>query len=218
MIDEKPATTAAAASRSPEDEIAASPRRAGRSSSRWTRAVVVGVCAALMVAVAGLSYVLTRPVSWSAHRNVVVVPATTDLHQAASLYDSLSRGQVVATAAELYGESRWHPDTPEVTVTAGSLPPSAVVQITATGGDKAAVEATVQAVVANATAEVNTILRPYQAVVIQTDPPIAHQTGLGRTSLGAVVLMAALLGGVAAAGLAFRLPRRARPVDGGEPE
>lgn len=181
-----------------------------RGRRHWLRTpLAAGIGVALVVLIAGLGYVATRAESWSAHRNIVVVPATTELAQAASLYDSLSRGQVVATAAELYGQSRWHRDHPEVTVVSGNLPPSAVIQVTVSGADPAVVQETLTAVVANATPEVNTLLRPYHAVVLETDPPVAHETGLGRGGLGMVVVLAALLAGATAAGATARLSARA---------
>lgn len=178
----------------------------------WRPPLLAGLLVALCVLIVGIGYVLSTPISWSAHRDVVIVPGSTDVTEAASLYDSLSRGQVVATAAELYGESRWHPDTPTVTVVSGNIPPSAVIQVTASGHDRDQVEATLQTVITDATPQINELLSPYRAVVLETGQPVAHETGLTHSVMIVIVVLAALLAGAAAAGLTNRFTRRRERV------
>ena len=172
--------------------------------------VLIGIVLGVLVAGAGLAYAAAHTPTWSVQRDVVVVPASsTDVSDAAALYDSLSRGQVGATVAEIYGEPRWHTDTPGVTVVAGVVPPSAVVQITASGPNRAAVSRALDEVIASGTRDVNATVAPYRAVVLTKEAPAPTTTGPGRGVLSAVAILAALLAGVLATGLARRATRRA---------
>lgn len=172
---------------------------------------IVGIVVGLGVVGAGLAFAANHVTSWSAHREVVVVPAPGgSLVGAASLYDSLSRGQVVATAEVIYGQARWHSDTPGVTITSGAITPSAVVRVTATGDDRGEVVRAVVDVTTGATAEVNRTLAPYRAVILDTGTPTATQTGLGRATLAIVAALAGLLAGLVAAGAVQWLGRSRR--------
>lgn len=181
--------------------------RGGRRS-RDRSPLVTGVVVAVVAAVAGLFLAISHETTWSTHREVVVVPrADTGLDQAASLFDSLSRGQVVATAAEIYGQTRWHADAPGVTVTAGAVPPSAVIKITATGSDEAQVQATLEHVITAATDEVNSTLTPYRTVPLGDHASPPQVVGPSRAVLAAVAILGAVLAGVLAAGVVTRLRR-----------
>lgn len=152
------------------------------------------------------AYGLTRPQSWSAEQSVVITPGGGTVEEQASLFDSLSRGQIAATAAEIYGQGRWHPDTPDVEVSAGVVAPSAVMQVSATGTDQADVEATLAQVLSAAGPELDKLLEPYQATILDSGDPEARVSGLSNTAWLAIAALAGLLVGavVAAAMTAVR--------------
>ena len=78
-----------------------------RSGSLRT-SIVVGVVVALVLAGAGAFYAFSQQRSWVAESMLVVLPSA-DLDEAtsASYYETLSRGQIVATFAEVAGTQRF---------------------------------------------------------------------------------------------------------------
>lgn len=162
----------------------------------------------LLVALIGIIYGFATPQNWTAERTVVIVPNSEKISETASLYESLSRGQIPATAAEIYGQKRWHPDTPAVKVVAGVIPPSAVLQVTATGTNRADVEATLSRVIDTATPQVNITLAPYRISILDDQQAVARTSGLSTGSWAAIGLAGGLL--VGAAGFAFLTAIRTR--------
>ncbi len=66
--------------------------------------IVVGVVVALLLTGAGAFYAFSQQRSWVAESMLVVLPsADLDEATAASYYETLSRGQIVATFAEVAG-------------------------------------------------------------------------------------------------------------------
>ncbi|HLL61536.1 MAG TPA: hypothetical protein VK401_00685, partial [Propionibacteriaceae bacterium] len=78
-----------------------------RSGSLRT-SIVVGTVVALLLAAAGAFYAFGQQRSWVAESMLVVLPSA-DLDEAtsASYYETLSRGQIVATFAEVAGTQRF---------------------------------------------------------------------------------------------------------------
>jgi hypothetical protein len=73
-------------------------------SKALRQSVVVGVIVALALLGGGVAYALTQHRTWAAESMVVVLPATSlDDATSASYYETLSRGQIVATFAEVAG-------------------------------------------------------------------------------------------------------------------
>ncbi|MFC7621698.1 hypothetical protein [Microlunatus sp. GCM10028923] len=162
-------------------------------TTRWP--ALVAVLLGLLVASAGLGYGLASPPTWTAEHAVVVVPTGKSVSEQAALYETLSRGQVVATAAEIYSENRWHAAHPEVEVSAGAVPPSAVLQVTASGTNRAEVEAALAEVLTSATPEANRILKPYRVTVLDSRPPTARESGLSLFVWAGIAGLAGLLAG-----------------------
>lgn len=166
--------------------------------------VAAGLAALVLAALAAFMI----PTKYSSSANLVVVPATTATpEQAASLFDTLSRGQIVATAAQVYQEDRWVSSHPGVSVTAGGVTPSAVMVVTATGSDRAAVSTALTETIKSATPTVNRAIAPYQIVQL-TAAPQATSTGVSRSTL---VVLAAILGLLVALAVALvqRVARQA---------
>ena len=188
------------------DPASESTRRRRLKTATVRPPYLLSLVVALIVAGTGLILTSQHSTTWSTHREVVIAPGMhTNLDQAAALYDSLSRGQVVATASEIFAQPRWHADAQGVTVTAGAIPPSAVVQVTATGTDARLVATTVDEVISSATAEVNATLAPYAVVTLGDGRAEPQPVGLSRAVLSAVAVLAGLLAGALTAGGVARL-------------
>ena len=179
-----------------------SPRGRGRLP------VVVGVPTFIVLAVLGIVLISSRPVSYTADLAVVVVPSKkVSVEQAAALFDSLSRGQVVATAAEIYQQRRWRSDASEVVISAGNVAPSSVINITAVGRSPEEVVEVLSGVVSRATPEANRLLNPYTVLRLDEISPEVETAGLGRPLQYGLVALAALFGAALMAQLSVRLER-----------
>jgi capsular polysaccharide biosynthesis protein len=165
-----------------------------RPRRRWS--IVVGILTFVAVALLGSFVAAARPITYEAVTTVVVVPSKNmTVLEAAGLYDTLSRGQVVATAAEVFQQERWRRDAPGVTVTAGSITPSAVIKVAASGSTPSQVVDVLNDVMWKATPEANRLLDPYKVVRLDTTPPHAEPIGLTRPVLYCMVALASLFAG-----------------------
>lgn len=159
-------------------------------------ALIAAALVGLAVAAVGLGFTLTQKPVYSASESVAIVPKPgIDVNLAASLFDSLSRGQVAATAAEVYSQDRWHPDTPDVEVNAGVVTPSSVLHVTARGENADQVEAALQKTLTRATPQVDKLLAPYQAISAETSVGAAVESGISKGLLAAISLGAAVVAG-----------------------
>ena len=167
------------------------------------RAVALAVLAALLVVGAGSAYVLTRSATYQASVDVLVAPpAGASANDAASLFDSLSKGQVAATAAEIYRQRQWQGGRVG-SIEAGVVTPSAVVQVVARASSATEAEELVEAVVTAAGPTIDKALDPYQVSRLGTEAPTATAVGLSRALQLGLVGLAALVGG----GVVLRLAR-----------
>lgn len=168
-----------------------------RRSRRPVWALVLGLVAALAVGALGTAYVLAQAPVYEAQVDVLVSPSQTASNSdAAALFDSLSRGQVAATAAEIYRQERWHTGE-RGTVEAGVVTPSAVIQVTAQASTAAQATKLVESVVANADPEIDKALAPYQVERLDDTNPTATVVGLSRGLMLVLVLVAAVVAGAA---------------------
>ena len=79
-----------------------------RLTGNLRTSVLVGIVVALLLAGAGAFYAFSQQRSWVAESMVVVLPsAELDEATSASYYETLSRGQIVATFAEVAGTQRF---------------------------------------------------------------------------------------------------------------
>jgi len=176
----------------------------GRPRSRWIDSAarhlraLVSVSTFVVVSLVGGVAVANYPVTYSTQRTLVVVPSkVVPMDEAASLFDSLSRGQVVATVAAILEQPRWRSETPDVVVTAGSATPSSVIEVSASGRDRAHLAATLDLVVARATTEADGLLTPYKVIPLSEGPSTIEPIGLTLPMrLALVALVAAFATGV----------------------
>ena len=193
-------------------ETAPDSRSTGRRSepaarAGLTRAVVLAALAVLLVVAAGSAFVLTRATTYEASLDVLVSPgAGASANDAASLFDTLSKGQVAATAAEIYRQQQWRGDL-SGTVEAGVVTPSAVIQVVARASSATAAQVLVQAVVTAADPAIDRALAPYQVSRLESGEPTAAPVGLSRALQLGLVLLAALVAGGAVLRLAHPRPK-----------
>jgi capsular polysaccharide biosynthesis protein len=160
------------------------------------RATAVSLLAALLVLAAGGASVLSRSTVYEASVDVLVSPTSgASEADAAALFDSLSKGQVAATAAEIYRQHQWQ-GTRNGSIEAGVVTPSAVVQVSARSSSAPAAQELVKAVVAAAGPTINRTLDPYQVSRLDSEDPAVARVGLSRgLQLGLVLLAALVVGG-----------------------
>lgn len=172
----------------------------GRTRKSMSPPMLAALVVGLLTLLVGLFVTTQQKQVYSATVNVVVVPGTTtDVQESAMLFDSLSRGQIAATAAQLYTQDRWHPSTPDVVVSAGTIAPSSMIKILARGTDPEAVSAAAADTVNNASSEVDALLKPYRAVAMETDRPEPTPVGLSKVLLLGITVVGALVAGALAA-------------------
>jgi capsular polysaccharide biosynthesis protein len=167
---------------------------------------------ALAVAVfgAGATLSLTRPVQWSATAPMLVAPraSSASADTLASLYDTLSRGQVAATYAELLGNegvttaaitksgiSRAEQRGLSVKVTV--IADTSVIDAIATARTATLATRMADAMAQEATDRVDVLAAPYVVSPTASAAGSATRAGLGTTELlvltGAIALFAGIL-------------------------
>lgn len=211
-------------------------------------ALGAGALAGVAVLAAGLLAVAAQPVRWSAQSSLLVLPRapTADPDLLAGLYDSLSRGQVTATYAELLrtrpveldsqapsAAPTAPPPPPEVRdpaardtlnrmlglradadgteqpaegvaetdtdfdVQVDVVPETSVIRITATADSPAGAEGVADAVAEEGQRHVATLSTPYAIEPLAQAAGSAERAGPGLPLLTAVVLVLALVSGIA---------------------
>lgn len=167
--------------------------------------MVVAVAGFLVVILAGAAIIFSQSTQYSATTTVVVLPdQSVGVDAASNYYDTLSHGQIAATASHILGLKQFkteadrqlhlNPDQVaaskiQVRVEAGT----SLLSVTATAPSKATAEHLADAVVNGATSTVNGLSRPYQLSVVSGASNTAQLTS--NLSLGkflAVLVIVAL--------------------------
>jgi hypothetical protein len=180
----------------------------------------------VLVLVGGAVFWTLTPVQYQARATLVVLPVR-EAAEAASYYDTLSRGQIATTFAEIL-DLRADPEAavdggasePELTVEV--VPDTSLIQLSATASDPGDAEAAADAALGQAQPYFDQLGAPYAVSVVAPAEGTAERTGLVAGVFAAVVGAVALIAGVAAH-LAFRAlqqnrrqsrpPAAARPVE-----
>ncbi|BBY45258.1 hypothetical protein A5765_04155 [Mycolicibacterium celeriflavum] len=167
---------------------------------------IVAMCAAIGLVIGGLAGLLL-PVSttYRATAQVALVPGP-DLStaDASAYWEVLTQGQVSRTAAAVYSDPRWAAsaasaagiDASSLTLTAGALPDTTMVSITADAPSAQAAQAAVSDLLAKATPEVTAVSAPFQVRVV-SPPDGASAMTTSRTQLVLAGALGGLLLGVA---------------------
>jgi capsular polysaccharide biosynthesis protein len=186
--------------------------------------VLAGVAVAVGIAVIGAVVISGRTPEWTAHASLVVLPSNAVGETAeASYYETLSRGQIVATVADLIDRQ---PDVPvdgqgkqlspvaadAVNIAVEVVPSTAIVTIQVTAPDKAWAVGTADAVAQASSFVVSDLNVPYDATLVSDAAGTERQEGPSTLTLLGVVLVVALIAGFAVQQGLFVLGTRARTV------
>lgn len=199
------------------------------SSRRFdTRAVrqsiVTGTIIALALVAAGVTYVLTQQRTWTAESMAVVLPAATlDDATSASYYETLSRGQIVATFAEVAGGLGFEQQaedrlglTPQqranVTTEVTVVPDTAVILIRATADDASVAQRMAAATMDLSVQYLAGLSKPYRVVSVPAGDDSATPNGTSLPVLLAAIAAVALVAGLAVQQAVYHLSIAIRGV------
>jgi hypothetical protein len=178
-------------------------------SKSLRQSVVVGMIFALALLGGGVAYALTQHRTWAAESMVVVLPAASlDDATSASYYETLSRGQIVATFAEVAGSLGFEQQAEDrlgltagqraqVTTDVSVVPDTAVILIRATADDANVAQRMVAATTDLSVQYLAGLSRPYRVVTVPSAVGSASATGMSLPVLLAAALAVALVAGLA---------------------
>jgi capsular polysaccharide biosynthesis protein len=173
----------------------------------------------VLVFAAGLTSVLNRPVEYAASASVLITPKSGD--DPISATDTLSRGSLVATFAEVFGsqvvvdealtKAGIAPEAQErVEVTSRSLSGPSVILIETTADDPLLAEAAADAV-AGARPELDGYTDAFGSRVIESATGSAVRSGPSETILVALLVAASAACGIAVGTVSRRFRRAPAP-------
>jgi capsular polysaccharide biosynthesis protein len=186
-----------------------------------------GLVVAVLVWVVGWSFALQQPARWSAEAELLLAPDVSDPGlETSSFYDTLSNGQLPATAAEILSQGRFLeeikteydiPDSEQVAISVTQVPETAIVRATVTAKTPAVAVLVASDLPDRTIPVVDKLLAPYSLTSVGDPEDTKTQISLARTQWAAAVAAAALLLGLAAQQLVLQLTRArrgaARPDD-----
>jgi len=171
--------------------------------------VLAGAVAALLVVVAGAWLALTTPTKWTAESVLVVLPgADLNASDSAAYYETLSRGQIVATFAEVADNLRFQQQAEQtlqlsdaqragVTTTVSVVPDTSVILVRTTAGTAVIAEQMADATTTLASKYLAGLSRSYRTELVHTAQGSAFSSGTSPTTLLLLAVVVALVAGVA---------------------
>jgi capsular polysaccharide biosynthesis protein len=183
--------------------------------------VTVGVVFAVLLAGAGAFFAFTQSRSWVAESMVVVLPsASLDEATSASYYETLSRGQIVATFAEVAGTQRFEQQAEDrlglsvaerdlVSTEVSVVPDTAVILIRSTAGDAEVAQQVSRITTSLSVDYLAGLTQPFRAVTVPSGSD-AEPTGMSPLLLAAAGLMAGLVAGLAVQQAVYHLSAAVR--------
>lgn len=181
----------------------------------WT-SIIVGLVALAVVAAAGASFVLTRPTSLVASASLVVLPdSSLDRESIAGYYETLTRGQVVATYAEiLRGLSLENEAAQNVGLSASRtsgtkvdvqvIADTALIEISTTAQEGEVAIALTNEIADLAVKGLRDLDQPYTASLV-SEATKTRSAATSTFTLLAVILIIGLVAGLGAAQVVFQL-------------
>lgn len=198
-------------------------------SRLWRRSLVLGMVLALLTLAAGAALAATRPQSYTAESVLVVLPrANLDDATSAAFYETMSRGQIVGTFAEVannpgfqrqaldglgLGPAQRRSVSTAVTV----VPDTSVILVRVSARTSPVAEQVADATAKQATTYLSRLSTAYQTQVVYSAAGSATSSGLSPVVLMALAAVVALALGVAAQQAAYHL-MMARHGIVGDPE
>ncbi|MFT4166299.1 MAG: hypothetical protein QM650_13750 [Microlunatus sp.] len=171
--------------------------------------IIVGAAVAALILAAGFAVALTTPKLWTAESQLVVLPsANLDDAESAAFYETLSRGQLVGTFAEVSSNHHFQQQaadqlklsapqqeglTSEVTV----VPDTSVILIRVTATDSVLAERMADAMNAISRQYLAGLSKPYQAQAVSSAEGTAYLSSTSPTTLAAAGVVVALIAGLA---------------------
>ncbi len=190
------------------------------------RSIVSGVVVAVALAAAGLAYALTQQRSWTAEAVVVVLPAASlDDATSAAYYETLSRGQIVATFAEVAATNRFEQqaeaelqlsvaEQEKVSVEVTVVPDTAVILIRTTAPTAATAEAMADQITLLSSQYWAGLSKPYRTRTVGNAAGSAEPSGNSPLVLAGAAIAVALVAGLAVQQAVYHLSMAARRARG----
>lgn len=184
--------------------------------------IAIGVVVTLLLTGAGVAYALLQPRGWLAESMVVVLPSTElDEATSASYYETLSRGQIVATFAEVAGSLRFEQQaedrlglSPAQRAAAGTevsvVPDTAVILVRSTADDAAVAQQLSSIVTELSVTYLAGLSEPFRAVPVPSGTGAAEPTGTSPLVLAGAGVVAGLVAGLAVQQAVYHLVLAAR--------
>jgi hypothetical protein len=182
-----------------------------RASPILTKSLAAGVLAALVVLAFGAWYVLERPVRWEATSSFVVFPQTRDPGTEASYYETLARGQIVSTMAQIVSAQQ---DDADAEVVVQVVPETSLITLTATASTRVEAEAVASRQLGRALVAVRELELPFEVRPVNTGEGTGVTADASTTTLIGVVVFVALVLGLLVQETLAALGRRHRRVAG----
>ena len=193
------------------------------------RSMVVGAVVAVLLLVGGVFYALSQQREYTAESMLVVLPATElDESTSASYYETLSRGQIVATFAEVASGPNFRQQaerelalsgeqaesvTTEVTV----VPNTSVILIRSTAPSAELAQQMVEATTRVSVKYLASLSQPYRVVPVPTGNDAADPSGLSPLVLIGAAVAVALVAGVAVQQAVYHVTVAVRGARSAEP-
>lgn len=188
--------------------IPESTSRSKRDSRNLRISVVAGTIVALLVVILGAFFAFSSSALWSAQASVIVLPSS-DLTpaQETAYYEYLSRGQIVATFAEVGNNAQFvqeaqdkigmsDEDRAKSSVSLSVVPTTSVVLATATAPSADQAVALANATLELARTYLEGLAVPFRAQVVAGAAP-ATSTGPSTALILSATLVAAIVAGFA---------------------
>jgi capsular polysaccharide biosynthesis protein len=171
--------------------------------------IVVGAVVALLILVAGIAFAVVRPPAYTAEAMAVVLPgAGLDEATAAGQWETLSRGQIPATFAEVAADPRFQtqaaaqlgltPDQQQqIQVETSVVPNTSVILIRVTAPETSVAEQMADATTALASTYLTGLLPSFRTETVQSAKGTAQSSGLSPTLVIVGTVVVALVAGLA---------------------
>ncbi len=159
--------------------------------------VLAGIVVFLLVAVVGALYVVGQRPTYSASASFALFPRPLDNPAQAGYYETLSRGQIVSTIAQLVKADQPTPPPRVSPLVVSVVDQTSIVQIDVTAPTAMQAEQAADAGLMHAVALVQSLKLPYAATVANTAAGHAQSGGTSKTKLGAIVALVAITLGLA---------------------